>query len=125
YREALDAVADGTYNREKVAGWMERLKTVYNRGFWSGYYLGQKLGEWTPTPGSIATQKKIYIGKNTKYFSKIEVAEFLIESHDLKVGDTVLIQGPTTGSQELVVEAMVVENKEGASQAEKADVVAF
>lgn len=125
YREAIDAVAAGTYSPEKVAQWMERLKTVYNRGFWSGYYLGQKLGEWSPTPGSIATQKKVYIGKNTKYYTKIDVAEFLIESYDLKVGDTVLIQGPTTGSQELVVETLVVENKEGATQAEKSDVVTF
>lgn len=125
YREAIDAVAAGTYSPEKVAQWMERLKTVYNRGFWSGYYLGQKLGEWSPTPGSIATQKKVYIGKNTKYYTKIDVAEFLIESYDLKVRDTVLIQGPTTGSQELVVETLVVENKEGATQAEKSDVVTF
>jgi putative protease len=125
YREAIDAVAAGTYTPEKVEQWMERLKTVYNRGFWSGYYLGQKLGEWSSLPGSIATQKKVYIGKNTKYFSKIEVAEFLVESYDLKVGDTVLIQGPTTGSQELVVQEMVVDNKPNATQAEKSDIIAI
>ena len=67
YREAIDAVADGTYNKEKVADWMKRLETVYNRGFWSGYYLGQKLGEWTDSSGSKATQKKVYIGKGQHF----------------------------------------------------------
>lgn len=123
YREAIDAVADGTYNKEKVADWMKRLETVYNRGFWSGYYLGQKLGEWTDSSGSKATQKKVYIGKGQHFFPKTNIAVFLIESFDVRVGDKILIQGPTTGSQEMVVEDMRVDKKEGALTAEKSDLV--
>ncbi len=100
YREAIDAYYQNTYDKEKVDNWMERLKRVYNRGFWSGYYLGQELGEWNNTPGSKATTKKIYIGKGTNYFDKIQVAEFKLESYELNVGDTVLITGPTTGAIE-------------------------
>ncbi len=125
YREAIDAVADGTYNIEKVADWMKRLETVYNRGFWSGYYLGQKLGEWTDSSGSKATQKKVYIGKGQHFFPKTNIAVFLIESFDVRVGDKILIQGPTTGSQEMVVEDMRVDKKEGALTAEKSDLVTF
>ena len=125
YREAIDAVADGTYNKEKVADWMKRLETVYNRGFWSGYYLGQKLGEWTDSSGSKATQKKVYIGKGQHFFPKTNIAVFLIESFDVRVGDKILIQGPTTGSQEMVVEDMRVDKKEGALTAEKSDLVTF
>ena len=125
YREAIDAVADGTYNKEKVADWMKRLETVYNRGFWSGYYLGQKLGEWTDSSGSKATQKKVYIGKGQHFFPKTNIAVFLIESFDVRVGDKILIQGTTTGSQEMVVEDMRVDKKEGALTAEKSDLVTF
>lgn len=125
YREAIDAIADGTYSKERVAGWMKQLETVYNRGFWSGYYLGQKLGEWSDIPGSSATQKKVYIGKGQHYFPKTNIAQFLIEAYDLEVGDKVLIQGPTTGSQEIVIEEMMVDKKEGATKATKADVITF
>lgn len=125
YREAIDAVADGTFSKEKVADWMQRLETVYNRGFWSGYYLGQQLGEWSDNPGSSATQKKVYIGKGQHFYPKTNIAEFLIEAYDLEVGDKVLIQGPTTGSQEMVVEEMVVDKKEGATKAMKSDVITF
>src|SRR5690554_5550733 len=125
YREAIDAVAEGTFTKEKVADWMERLKTVYNRGFWSGYYLGQKLGEWSDNPGSSATQKKVYIGKGRHFYPKTNIAEFLIEAYDLEVGDKVLIQGPTTGSQEMVIEEMMVDQKEGATKAVKSDVITF
>jgi putative protease len=125
YREAIDAVADGTFSKEKVADWMQRLETVYNRGFWSGYYLGQQLGEWSDNPGSNATQKKVYIGKGQHFYPKTNIAEFLIEAYDLEVGDKVLIQGPTTGSQEMVVEEMVVDKKEGATKAMKSDVITF
>ena len=125
YREAIDSIADGTYSQEKVADWMSRLETVYNRGFWSGYYLGQKLGEWSPNPGSNATQKKVYIGRGTHYYPKTSIAEFLIEAFDLNVGDKVLIQGPTTGSQEMVVESMMVEGKGESQKATKADVITF
>lgn len=125
YREAIDSIADGTFSAEKVEGWMKQLETVYNRGFWSGYYLGQELGEWSPNSGSSATQKKIYIGKGRHFYPKSNIAEFLIEAYDLNIGDRVLIQGPTTGSQEIVIEHMMVDGKEGATKASKSDVVTF
>jgi putative protease len=90
---------------------MTRLSAVFNRGFWNGYYLGQKLGEWSHKYGSRATKRKIYIGKTTNYFTKINVAEFLIESHDLKVGDEILITGPTTGVVQLIVNEIRVDLK--------------
>ncbi len=97
YREAIDSIADGTYGADKVNDWMERLSRTYNRGFWDGYYLGRKLGEWSDVYGSKATQKKIFIGKGVHYFPKINVAEFQVLSHSVKVGDKVLVTGPTTG----------------------------
>ncbi len=106
YREAIHAFYDGTYSAEKTEDWMRRLKQVYNRGFWSGYYLGQKLGEWNDAPGSKATTRKIYIGKGEHYFDKIQVAEFKLESYDLNVGDKVLITGPTTGAIETTIEEL-------------------
>lgn len=125
YREAIDALSDGNYTRERVAEWMKQLETVYNRGFWSGYYLGQKLGEWSDNPGSSATQRKVYLGKGRHFYPKTSIAEFIIESHQLSIGDTVLIQGPTTGSQEMVIDTMMVEQKEGAEQAVKSDIITF
>ncbi|MBS1549486.1 MAG: U32 family peptidase [Bacteroidetes bacterium] len=125
YREAIDSIADGTFTQEKVNEWMKELEKVYNRGFWDGYYLGQKLGEWSPNSGSSATQKKIYIGKGRHFYPKSNIAEFLIEAYDLEVGDTILIQGPTTGSQEMVVADMMVDQKEDAKKAIKSDVVTF
>lgn len=128
YREAIDAVYDGTYTEEKVAQWMEQLNTVYNRGFWAGYYLGQELGEWSDNPGSNATRKKVYIGKGRHFYPKANIAEFLIEAYDLKIGDSVLIQGPTTGSQEMVVEEMEIHNKDRQPEKDKAsksDTVTF
>jgi putative protease len=97
YRGAIDSIADGSYSKEKTDEWMTQLSSVYNRGFWSGYYLGQKLGEWSNSNGSKATEKKVYIGKGVKYFPKISVAEFKIESGSFKKGDKLLITGPTTG----------------------------
>lgn len=108
YREAIDSYYDKTFSQEKITQWMEALNTVYNRGFWSGYYLGQKLGEWSKEPGSNATQKKVYIGKGVHYFPKAEIGEFKIEAYDLKKGDKILITGPSTGVQEMVVEDMMV-----------------
>lgn len=125
YREAIDSIADGTFSQEKVDEWMKQLETVYNRGFWSGYYLGQELGEWSSTNGSAATQKKVYIGKGRHFYPKSNIAEFLIEAYDLNVGDKVLIQGPTTGSREMVVESMLVDQKPEAETATKADVITF
>jgi putative protease len=111
YNEAVIAYLEGTYNEEKINNWTNRLSAVFNRGFWDGYYLGQKLGEWSHKYGSRATKRKIYIGKTTNYFTKIKVAEFLIESHDLKLGDEILITGPTTGVVQFAVNEIRVDLK--------------
>lgn len=100
YREAVDAIAAGTFTEEKVANWMQRLGSVYNRGFWDGYYLGRKMGEWTEKYGSQATKTKLFIGTITNFFSKINVAEIRMETHELNVGDKIMIIGPTTGVYE-------------------------
>lgn len=97
YKEAIQSVIDGTFTEEKKDEWDKRLATVFNRGFWDGYYQGQKLGEWNKNYGSNATQKKVYVGKGVKYFSKLGVAEFAIEASDFNKGDKLLITGPTTG----------------------------
>ena len=98
YKEAVKAYCEGTFDEEKVAVWDERLRRVFNRGFWDGYYLGQRLGEWTRNYGSAATERKIYVGKGIKYFSNIGVSEFLVEAAEVSVGDKLLITGPTTGA---------------------------
>lgn len=98
YKEAIAAVLDGSFSQEKVEGWNERLATVFNRGFWDGYYLGQTLGEWSDRYGSVATEKKTYIGKGVKYYSALGVAEFHLEAGGFKKGDKLLITGPTTGA---------------------------
>lgn len=103
YDEALKAILDRTYSAEKIAVWKQRLATVFNRGFWDGYYLGQRLGEWSEVYGSKATRKKIALGKVTNYFSNLQVGEFKLESFDLSVGDEVLIVGETTGVIEMRV----------------------
>ena len=113
YRDAIDSITAGTYDREKVIEWMQDLEKVYNRGFWNGYYLGQKLGEWSKGSGSHATQKKVYIGKGVHFFPKASIGEFKLEAFDLKVGDTILITGPTTGAQELQVTEMYVNDEKG------------
>ena len=97
YREAIQAVIDGTFTEERKDGWDERLATVFNRGFWDGYYQGQTLGEWNSNYGSNATERKVYVGRGVKYFSKIGVAEFTCEAAEFSVGDRLLITGPTTG----------------------------
>lgn len=98
YDEAISSVLDGTFTEEKKDSWDERLSRVFNRGFWDGYYQGQTLGEWNDSYGSKATEKKVYAAKTIKYFSKIGVAEFQVEAHEIRVGDTLLITGPTTGA---------------------------
>lgn len=98
YNEAILSVLDGTFTEEKRTQWDRQLATVFNRGFWDGYYQGQKLGEWCEVYGSKATEKKVYVGKCIKYFSQIGVAEFLIENVDLNVGDKILVTGTTTGA---------------------------
>lgn len=98
YREAINAVLDGTYSKEKVDEWNKRLSTVFNRGFWDGYYLGQRMGEWNNRYGSMATEKKAYVGKGVKYFSKLGVAEFKLEAGEIRKSDKLLVTGPTTGA---------------------------
>lgn len=98
YDEAISSVLDGSFSQEKKDAWDERLSRVFNRGFWDGYYQGQTFGEWNDSYGSKATEKKVYAAKTIKYFSKIGVAEFQVEAHEIKVGDTLLITGPTTGA---------------------------
>jgi U32 family peptidase len=100
YREAVDAYCDGNFTKEKLELWNKELGTVYNRGFWDGYYLGKKMGEWAGQYGSQATRKKVYVGKIMKYYSKSGIAEIKIEAHPLQTGDDVLVIGPTTGVAE-------------------------
>jgi len=118
YREAANAVFDGNYNPENIAIWEERLKSVYNRGFWDGYYLGKKLGEWTENYGSLASKKKVYAGVVTNYFTKLGVAEIKLEAQDLNIGDDIQIHGPTTGVYEATVSEIRLE-LEPVSKAEK------
>ena len=101
YKEAIQAVLDGTFTEEKKDEWDRRLATVFNRGFWDGYYLGQRLGEWNKNYGSAATERKVYVGKGIKYFSKLGVAEFAVEASDFALGDKLLVTGPTTGAMYL------------------------
>lgn len=104
YKEAIQSVLDGTFTEEKKDEWDERLATVFNRGFWDGYYQGQRLGEWNKNYGSNATERKAYVGKGVKYFSKLGVAEFTCEACEFSVGDKMLITGPTTGVMYVTVE---------------------
>ena len=108
YNEAIEACLEGTFTDERIEQWNTRLATVFNRGFWDGYYLGQRLGEWSKNYGSSATKRKEYIGKGMKYFSNIGVAEFLLESGELSVGDEILITGPTTGAIIVTVDELRV-----------------
>jgi putative protease len=112
YDEAVCAVADGTYTPEKIAEWEKRLSAVFNRGFWDGYYLGQRLGEWNNRYGSAATKRKIYLGKITNYFKNQGVAEIKLENGDLCKGDTLIITGPTSGVVEFNVEEIRVDLNE-------------
>ncbi len=111
YNEALEACCNGTYNEEMIADWDERLSKIFNRGFWNGYYLGQRLGEWSSKYGSSATRVKQYVAKGIRYFSKIGVAEFQMESGELHVGDEIVITGPTTGALILTVDEIRVDLK--------------
>tara|TARA_R110001583_G_scaffold179513_1_gene336333 strand:- start:161 stop:1411 length:1251 start_codon:yes stop_codon:yes gene_type:complete len=124
YRDAIDSIDAGTYSKEKVISWMLELEKVYNRGFWSGYYLGQKLGEWSNSSGSQATQKKVYLGKGMHYYPKANIGEFKIEAYDLSIGDTILITGPTTGAKEMEVKELFVNDEKG-EKASKGDSCTF
>lgn len=109
YNEAIHAYVDGSYNQAQIDHWKERLSTVFNRGFWDGYYLGRTLGEWSNVYGSKATKKKVYIGKGMNYFSNLKVGEFMAETGSLKVGDEIIITGPTTGVIETTVKELRLE----------------
>lgn len=111
YNEAITSIIDGTYGDEKIADWNTRLASVFNRGFWNGYYLGQRLGEWTSKYGSSATHTKVYAAKGVRYFTKLGVAEFLMEAGELHVGDDIYITGPTTGAVPMKVEEIRVDLK--------------
>ena len=111
YREAVNSWIDGSYTREQLLEWESNLATVFNRGFWDGYYLGRKIGEWSKDYGSVATKRKVYLGKGMNYFSNIKVGEFLLEAGDLNLGDDILITGPTTGVVEFKVEEIRVDLK--------------
>ena len=124
YREALDALENGTYTSEKIAVWKTELATVYNRGFWEGYYLGRKLGEWTPNPGSAASEKKVYVGKGIRYYPKIQVAEFIIESGSIQIGDELMIMGRKFGVMKEKVDILTV-NGARAFVAIKGDRITF
>ncbi len=110
YKEAVAALADGTYTPEKIESWKEELAKVFNRGFWDGYYMGRELGEWNDTGGSLATQKKVFLGPAIKYYPKLGVAEFALETGSLEVGDEVLLMGPATGIISQKVERIHVDD---------------
>jgi U32 family peptidase len=124
YREAINAIQEGNYTQEKITGWEKELATVYNRGFWEGYYLGRKLGEWTKQPGSAASQKKIYLAKGSRYYQKIAVGEFVVESGNLKAGEEILITSPAFGMEKLKLEELFV-NGERKQIAVKGDLITF
>ncbi len=111
YNEAVLAIESGLYDEVKIGEWRKRLSSVFNRGFWDGYYLGQKIGEWNTNYGSSSTKRKVYIGKVTNYFTNLKVTEIKLENGDLNIGDTILITGPTTGVVEYIVEEIRVDLK--------------
>ena len=116
YKEAVNAYFDGEFDEQRIAGWNEKLSAVFNRGFWDGYYLGQLLGEWSSNYGSQATRRKVYTGKVNNYFSNIGVAEIKLETSDLKLGDEIIISGPSTG----VIQSRIEEIRVGLLQVTKA-----
>ena len=124
YKEAIASVLEGTFTDEKKDRWDERLATVFNRGFWDGYYQGQLLGEWNKNYGSNATERKVYVGKGVKYFSKLGVAEFTCEAAEFSVGDKMLITGPTTGVMYVTVEE-IHDDTHSVTTAQKGTRVAF
>jgi len=109
YHEAIEAIQNQTYTKEKIEDWTARLRSVYNRDFWNGYYLGQRMGEWTQNYGSQATRTKQYVGRVTNYFSKLQVAEIFIETNEISVNDDIMVFGPTTGVIDVNVKEIRVE----------------
>jgi len=124
YREAIEAIEKNSFTHLKIIDWIQRLSSVYNRGFWQGYYLGHKFGEWTNHPGSAATEKKIYIGKGSKYYPKIKIGEFSIETGTLKTGDTVMITGSAFGITKEKLKTLTVNGADG-EIAVKGDKITF
>lgn len=111
YSEAIDVYLDGTYTKDKIENWKTQLATVFNRGFWDGYYLGRKMGEWCDENGSKSSKRKIYLAKGLKYFDQANVGEFKCESHSLSVGDEIIITGPTTGYLQMMIDELRVNGK--------------
>ena len=111
YREAIEAYYNGSYSLEKAREWKETLRTVYNRDFWGGYYLGQTMGQWSDNSGSNATRRKVYIGKGLHFYPKPSIGEILIEAYDLRRGDRIIITGPTTGVKELIADDFLADEK--------------
>lgn len=124
YREAIDSIQEGSYTQEKIDAWMNELSTVFNRGFWDGYYLGRLMGEWNDEYGSKATKRKIYVAKGITHYAKSGVAEFLMEAHDVKPGDEVLIIGPTTGVIEYTLPELFVDGQQ-ADKGQKGERITF
>ncbi|MCQ2299522.1 MAG: U32 family peptidase [Bacteroidales bacterium] len=125
YKEAVQAIEDGTYSKEKIADWDQRLATVFNRGFWDGYYLGRKMGEWTDRYGSQATETKVYIGKVANYFNRISVAEVRLETaNTIAVGDRYMVLGQTTGVYDDTLKEIRL-NKGPVPQAKQGDAFSF
>ena len=125
YREAIDRIIDGTLKEEDLERWDARLATVFNRGFWDGYYQGQRLGEWAQTYGSQATERKVYVGRGTKYYSRLGLGEFHIEATELHVGDKFLVTGPTTGALYGVIEEMHDDSNAAVAVARQGSNVSF
>jgi len=119
YKEALQAIEDGTYSKEKFPGWLKKLSEVYNRKFSSGYYLGRKGGFWTETSSNQATEERVFVGKVTKYFGQPKVAEVVLEASDLKIGEKIIITGKTTGLVRATVTEMRDEQKQPIEHANK------
>lgn len=111
YKEAVQSYFSNQYNQENIERWNNNLNNVFNRGFWDGYYLGKRLGEWTEKYGSSSKKRKVQIGKANNYFSKLKVGTFLIQSYDLEVGDEILVTGPTTGAETTIVKEIRVDNQ--------------
>ena len=125
YREAVDSYKEGTYTEEKINVWTKRLETVFNRGFWhGGYYLGKQLGEWSGIYGSKTTKEKKYLGLAKNYFMKPKIAEFQLEAFEVKVGDEILITGPTTGVIQMNIESLFKDEKK-VDSAVKGDEITF
>jgi putative protease len=121
YHEAIQSYAEDSFSREKIEEWNKRLASVFNRGFWDGYYLGQRLGEWSEIYGSKATHRKVYVGKGSNYFDRIGVVEVVMETGSLELGDQVVIIGPTTGVIETTIRELRVdeENRQSAKKGER------